>query len=378
MRGKIVWLGIIFWTLAIGTVLAAPAAVTSGEFDRGLKAYDAGQYATAYGIWWKIKGEDLAAMRNVALMLRKGQGVKKDPQKAEDLFEIAANAGLINAEVDLAEMLLNGEAGPPNAKRALGLLQGAASSQNLIAEYLLGQMYETGNGVPKDMNRAIELYTAAARGGLKDAKDRLASVGVTQPQSPSKPAPVVATAAPPPSVAEIPSKPTASAATTASGSPAGQSPSKAVPIVATAAPPPAIAEIPSKPKGSGATTASGSPAAQSPSKPLPMVASALPPPAALRQTTLPVREGEKLKAGAYALQLGSFKSVASAEAAWTATHQKELLASSPHQVKQVKLGKKGTWYRLLVVGFKDLLAATTLCDRLKAAGDLCLVVRSNA
>jgi len=109
-----------------------------------------------------------------------------------------------------------------------------------------------------------------------------------------------------------------------------------------------------------------------------MVASALPPPAALRQTTLPVREGEKLKAGAYALQLGSFKSVASAEAAWTATHQKELLASSPHQVKQVKLGKKGTWYRLLVVGFKDLLAATTLCDRLKAAGDLCLVVRSNA
>jgi uncharacterized protein len=340
MRGNIVWLVIIFWAFAIGTVLADPSSDTSGEFDRGLKAYDTGQYATAYEIWSKIKDQDLAAMRNVALMLRKGQGVKKDPQKAEDLFETAANAGMINAQVDLAEMLLNGEAGPPNPKRALGLLQGAASSQHPIAEYLLGQMYETGNAVPKDTNRAVELYIAAARGGLKDAKDRLASLGMTQPQ------------------------------------PQPQSPPKPAPVVATTVPPPSITEIPPKPTAPVAPTVSGSPAAQSPSKPLPAVATAPLPPAPLRQTAIPASVGEKPEARAYSLQLGSYKSVAIAEAAWTAAHQKELLASSSHQVKQVELGEKGTWYRLLVVGFKDHLAAATLCARLKAAGDLCLVVRS--
>jgi uncharacterized protein len=337
MRGNIFWLVLIFGAFTIGRVLGEPVSDHSSEFDRGLKAYDAGQYATAYDIWWKIKDEDLAAMRNVALMLRKGQGVKKDPRKAEDLFETAANAGMINAEVDLAEMLLNGEAGPPNPKRALGLLQAAESSQHPIAQYLLGQMYETGNVVPKDTNKAVELYTASARAGLKDAQERLASMGATQPQPSSKSASVVATAVPPPSIAETPSKPAVAVA----------------------------------------TTTPGSTPAQSPSKPARVVATALPAPAA-RQTASPVSVAEKPKAGAYSVQLGSYKSADLAEAAWTEAHQKELLASSRHRVKQVELGEKGTWYRLLIVGFKDHLAAATFCDRLKAAGDPCLIVRSGA
>jgi cell division protein FtsN len=337
MRGKIAWLLLILGAFAIGQALADPSSDYSAEFDRGLKAYDAGQYTDAYEIWSKIQREDLAAMRNVALMLRKGQGVKKDPKKAQDLFETAANAGMINAKVDLAEMLLNGEAGPSNPKRALGLLQAAASSQHPIAEYLLGQMYETGNAVPKDTNRAVELYTEAARGGLKDAKDRLAAIGVAQPQSTPG----------------------------------------LMPNVTTAVPPPTITKIPPKPIGSIAAMVAGSQPAVS-SKPVSVTATALPTPPALRQTTPPVSATEKPEVGAYSLQLGSFKSVASAEAAWTDTHQKELLASSSHRVKQVELGEKGTWYRLLAVGFKDLSAAKALCDQLKAAGNLCLVVRSDA
>jgi cell division septation protein DedD len=38
-------------------------------------------------------------------------------------------------------------------------------------------MYEEGNAVPKDINRAAELYISSARGGLQEAKDRLASLG---------------------------------------------------------------------------------------------------------------------------------------------------------------------------------------------------------
>jgi len=156
--------------------MALSGTELSAEFDRGLKAYDARQYPAAFQIWWQIKDQDLAAMRNVALMLRKGLGIPKDPHKAEGILRTAAATGMSNAQVDLAEMYLNGETGTPSPKRALPLLKRAADAGHPLGQYLLGQMYEDGNGVPKDINRAAELYISSARAGLQEAKERLASL----------------------------------------------------------------------------------------------------------------------------------------------------------------------------------------------------------
>jgi len=187
-------------------LLLAGCAGVSGDqlkttFDSGVKAYDAGDYPTAYKIWSTIDQYDLAAMRNVAVMLRTGQGVKKDPAKAEVLFEEAAEAGLPTAQADLADMLLKGEAGPPDPARALPLLEGAAAANHPVAQYELAQMYETGQGglVPKDESVARRLYAAAAGHGMKDAQDRLDQMGPTSPTE--EPAP----AAPPPD--QAPSQP---------------------------------------------------------------------------------------------------------------------------------------------------------------------------
>ena len=166
----------IMWMAIAGNAMALSGTELSAEFDRGLKAYDAKQYPAAFQIWWQIKDEDLAAMRNVALMLRKGLGVPKDPRKAEGILRTAAATGMPNAQVDLAEMYLNGETGPPRPKRALPLLKRAADAGHPLGQYLLGQMYEEGNAVPKDINRAAELYISSARGGLQEAKERLASL----------------------------------------------------------------------------------------------------------------------------------------------------------------------------------------------------------
>ena len=76
-----------------GDAMALSSAKLAEEFDRGLKAYDARQYPAAFQIWWQIKDRDLAAMRNVALMLRKGLGVPKDPRKAEGVLRAAAATG---------------------------------------------------------------------------------------------------------------------------------------------------------------------------------------------------------------------------------------------------------------------------------------------
>jgi TPR repeat protein len=176
VRQRAGWIAVFVWMAVAGNAMALSGAELSAEFDRGLKAYDAKQYPAAFQIWWQIKDEDLAAMRNVALMLRKGLGVPKDPRKAEAILRTAAATGMSNAQVDLAEMYLNGETGPPRPKRALPLLKRAADAGHPLGQYLLGQMYEDGNGVPKDINRAAELYISSARGGLAEAKERLASL----------------------------------------------------------------------------------------------------------------------------------------------------------------------------------------------------------
>ena len=119
-------------------------------FDSGLVAYDAGKYDEAFKIFQSIDTEDVAAMRNEGLMLRKGQGTAKDPQAAEDILLRAADAGLPTAQYDLAEMLLDGEAGKPDPERALPWLTAAAAAHHPLAEYRLGLFYEQGYLVEKN------------------------------------------------------------------------------------------------------------------------------------------------------------------------------------------------------------------------------------
>ncbi|HEY4076956.1 MAG TPA: tetratricopeptide repeat protein [Rhizomicrobium sp.] len=164
--------------------IAGCASARSGPeiaavFDSGVAAYDAGKYDEAFKIWWTLRDEDIAAMRNVAMMLRKGQGTTKDPKKAEEIYEIAADAGLPTAQADLADMLLKGEAGPPDLERALPLLQAAAAANHPIAQYELGQLYETGAPplVPQNLEVARQLYAAAATHGMKEAGARATFLG---------------------------------------------------------------------------------------------------------------------------------------------------------------------------------------------------------
>jgi TPR repeat protein len=185
--------------LAFSLALAACAGPQTGTelaavFGTGVEAYDAGDYPKAYKIWSGITDRDIAAMRNVAMMLRTGQGVQKDPAAAEAMFERAAEAGLPTAQADLADMLIKGEAGPPDAARALPLLQAAAAANHPLAQYELGRFYETGTQVPQDETKARALYVQAASHGVKDAADRLAAMG-PPPNSPPQAAPTAAVTA---------------------------------------------------------------------------------------------------------------------------------------------------------------------------------------
>ena len=168
--------------ILLGLATTGCASDTTGSslknnFDAGVAAYDAGDYAKAYKIWSAIDDDDIAAMRNVAMMRRQGLGTAKDPKGAEDMYLRAAEAGLPTAQADLADMLIRGEAGPPDFKRALPLLEAAAAANHPLAQYELAQFYEVGQQVPRNMAVARELYAAAASHGMKEAQARLDQLG---------------------------------------------------------------------------------------------------------------------------------------------------------------------------------------------------------
>jgi TPR repeat protein len=173
-----------FLAVILAGLLATPALARDGAeiarvFDSGVAAYDAGNYEQAFKIWWDLQFEDVAAMRNLGMMLRKGQGTAKDPAKAEEIYQRAAEAGLPTAQADLADMLLKGEAGPPDLERALPLLQAAAAANHPVAQFELGQLYETGAPplVLLNLDVARQLYAAAASHGMKQAAERAAFLG---------------------------------------------------------------------------------------------------------------------------------------------------------------------------------------------------------
>src|SRR5579872_7428000 len=197
---------VCFWAAAVNCAAARTPAEVAAVFDAGVAAYDAGHYDQAYKIWSGIQNEDLAAMRNMAMMLRRGQGVTKNPQKARQIYERAAKAGLVNAQADLADMLLHGEAGPPDPKRALPYLEAAAAANHPIAQYELAQFYETGELVTKNLTIARNLYVGAASHGMKAAQDRLAALPPMKPQ-PAAALPAAPIFVPPRTTAAIRSEP---------------------------------------------------------------------------------------------------------------------------------------------------------------------------
>lgn len=167
------------------TVYAAPVQILPGpsvelpppsvQFQQGVAAYDKGDFAEAFKIWLPLaqKG-DLAAMRNVGLLLRKGEGTPRDPKRALWFYEEAGTKGFGLAQVNAAFMHLEGDGVPKNLEAAAFWFHAASLAGSPIAQYNLAVMYERGTGVEKDMPRALGWYALAARSGSKLAIDRLA------------------------------------------------------------------------------------------------------------------------------------------------------------------------------------------------------------
>ena len=110
--------------LLLLSLIAAPA---HADFAAGAKAYDGGDYATAFAEWGALaRQDDPAAQVALAGMLRAGNGRAVDLTRAPHWYRRAADAG------------------------------------NAVAQMNLGEMYQQGWGIKRDPIKALIWYERAA------------------------------------------------------------------------------------------------------------------------------------------------------------------------------------------------------------------------
>jgi uncharacterized protein len=152
-----------FLSLAVFVLLPQ---LTFADFDRGLAAYNQGDYATALKEFLAAAEQGhVGAQVNLGMMYRDGRGIPKDYTEAERWYRKAAEQGYASAQFKLGLMYENA--------KAVRWLQLAAEQGHAGAQLHLGLRYANGRGVTKNYSESENWYRRAAEQGLGSAQANL-------------------------------------------------------------------------------------------------------------------------------------------------------------------------------------------------------------
>ncbi len=149
------------------------AVLFGGNLEDGGKSYTNGDYKKAASFWEiAANNGDIDAQVNLAMLYLRGQGVKKDYKKAAELYTKAADQGHSQAQYNLARMYEQGDGVKSNYSKAMVLYMQSAEQGNVNAQYSLG------NRMLKSSTRegrtyAYKYWKMAAKQGHTDAKYNL-------------------------------------------------------------------------------------------------------------------------------------------------------------------------------------------------------------
>ena len=166
--------------LAFLMTISAP--VMAQDFQKGVAAYTAGDYATAIQEWTPLaEAGDSSAQTNLGFIYNKGDGVPQDFKEAAKWFRLAAeqgyaeavkwyrlaaDQGVAQAQNNLGFMYKNGQGVPQDYAEAAKWYRLAADQGHASAQSTLGVMYSQGKGVPQDYAEAVKWYRLAADQGV--------------------------------------------------------------------------------------------------------------------------------------------------------------------------------------------------------------------
>jgi TPR repeat protein len=160
----------------IATLLLITLAVPawSQDPDRGLQAYERGDFAAALQEWRPLaeKG-DAVAQCNVGLMFNSGEGVLRDFVEAARWFRLSAGQGYMDCQNVLGTMYYWGEGVPQDFAEATRWFRAAAEQGHAPAQFSIGRAYVTGEGVRQDYSEAVRWFHMAADQGDSSAQSGL-------------------------------------------------------------------------------------------------------------------------------------------------------------------------------------------------------------
>ena len=112
----------------------------------------------------------LQAMLDLAYAyLNASNGFKQDDAKAREHFNKAMQQGSVEAETQLAILLLDGRGGEQDQSQAFAYLTQAAAQNHPLAITHLARCYEQGLGIDQDIQHALALYQQAIDFGEPEA-----------------------------------------------------------------------------------------------------------------------------------------------------------------------------------------------------------------
>lgn len=161
------------YALALVLWVSVSAAVAA-DFDDGLKAYNAGDFASALATWQPMADKGAPhAQYNLGLMYARGQGVPQDFAKAADYYKKAAEQGVVEAEYNLGVLYGNGQGVTKDEAEASKWFLRAAEKGDVNAAANLGSIYDEGPGGFQNFSEAEKWYRKAADQGVATAQFNL-------------------------------------------------------------------------------------------------------------------------------------------------------------------------------------------------------------
>ena len=163
---------IIIPVLLFSLFLGVPSY--SADFNKGLTAFQSGDFATALKEWKPLAEQGHAeAQFNLGLMYDNGQGVPQDYKEAARLYRLASEQGLAEAQSNLGLMYKKGQGVPQDYKEAVRLFRLAAEQGDAEAQHNLANRYFYGEGVIKDIVYAHMWKNLASSNGYESAREQL-------------------------------------------------------------------------------------------------------------------------------------------------------------------------------------------------------------
>lgn len=175
---RLLLLPVLLLTLVVGK----PAF--SADFQKGVSAYEKGDFATALRQWTPLAEQGYAyAQHNIGVMYDKGQGVAQDHKVSIKWYKLAAVPGdataqynhgnLSAAQYNLGNMYRKGEGVPQNHETSFKWYKLAAEQGHTTAQYNLGVMFNNGTGTFHDYTFAHMWMNIAVLQGYEDVGNKI-------------------------------------------------------------------------------------------------------------------------------------------------------------------------------------------------------------